>query len=106
MLTLLLQTRQKFKEAYETEFAAIIERAEKQIILAKHGRRLLELLDDSALSPGDVRVPYENGAQARQVLNDAEDNLKEWQPEYKPASESGSETSKGKEVTRPVETSG
>ncbi|KAH6610483.1 sphingolipid long chain base-responsive lsp1 [Trichoderma cornu-damae] len=92
-------TRQKFKEAYETEFAAIIERAEKQIILAKHGRRLLELLDDSAVSPGDVRVPYKNGAQARQVLNDAEDNLKEWQPEYKAPSDTGSDTSKGKAVS-------
>ncbi|RFU77930.1 sphingolipid long chain base-responsive lsp1 [Trichoderma arundinaceum] len=99
-------TRQKFKEAYETEFAALIERAEKQIILAKHGRRLLELLDDSAVSPGDTRVPYENGAQARQVLNDAEDNLKEWQPEYKAPSENGSDTSKGKEVSRPVDASG
>ncbi|KAL7798546.1 sphingolipid long chain base-responsive protein PIL1 [Trichoderma ceciliae] len=99
-------TRQKFKEAYETEFAATIERAEKQIILAKHGRRLLELLDDRAVSPGDARVPYENGAQARQVLNDAEDNLKEWQPEYRAPSENGSETSKGKEVSRQADTSG
>ncbi|EHK24765.1 uncharacterized protein TRIVIDRAFT_118593, partial [Trichoderma virens Gv29-8] len=79
-------TRQKLKEAYDVEFNAIIERAEKQIILAKHGRRLLELLDDKPLSPGDVRLPYENGAQARQVLNDAEDDLKEWQPEHKAAS--------------------
>ncbi|KAL7946358.1 sphingolipid long chain base-responsive protein PIL1 [Trichoderma barbatum] len=96
-------TRQKLKEAYEVEFSAIIERAEKQIILAKHGRRLLELLDDKALSPGDARVPYENGSQARQVLNDAEDDLKEWQPEHKAVSECGSETSKGKS---PVQTSG
>ncbi|KAL7781526.1 sphingolipid long chain base-responsive protein PIL1 [Trichoderma afarasin] len=96
-------TRQKLKEAYDVEFTAIIERAEKQIILAKHGRRLLELLDDKALSPGDVRMPYENGAQARQVLNDAEDDLKEWQPEHhhKAVSENGSETSKGKSPVEP-----
>jgi hypothetical protein len=74
-------TRQKLKEAYDAEFTATIERAEKQIILAKHGRRLLSLLDDSPVVPGDTRVPYEHGALARQILNDAEDDLREWQPE-------------------------
>merc|ERR1712093_548137 len=48
-------TRQKMKEAYAAEFAATIERAEKQIILARHGRRLLNLLDDTPVIPGDVR---------------------------------------------------
>lgn len=71
-------TRKKLKEAYDAEFAAVIERAEKQIILAKHGRRLLDLLDDSAVTPGDVRRTYENGNAARQVLNDAEDDLKSY----------------------------
>ncbi|OTA93671.1 hypothetical protein M434DRAFT_55415, partial [Hypoxylon sp. CO27-5] len=71
-------TRSKLKMAYDAEFAAVIERAEKQIILAKHGRRLLDLLDDSPVTPGDARRPYENGPAARQVLNDAEDDLKTW----------------------------
>ncbi|CAI6051310.1 unnamed protein product [Clonostachys chloroleuca] len=74
-------TRQKLKEAYAAEFAATIERAEKQIILAKHGRRLLSLLDDSPVVPGDVRVAYSDAALARQILNDAEDDLRDWQPE-------------------------
>lgn len=74
----MLQTRQKFKEAYGAEFAAVIERAEKQIILAKHGRRLLDLLDDTPVMPGDDRVTYDQGPQARQVLNDVEDDLREW----------------------------
>ncbi|POR33217.1 Inorganic pyrophosphatase [Tolypocladium paradoxum] len=72
-------TRQKLKEAYEAEFAATIERAEKQIILAKHGRRLLSLLDDTPVVPGDARQPYAGGQQARQVLNDCEDDLRDWQ---------------------------
>jgi len=76
-----MQTRQKLKEAYAAEFAATIERAEKQIILAKHGRRLLELLDDSPVVPGDTRVPYQHSSQARQILNDAEDDLRDWRPE-------------------------
>jgi hypothetical protein len=74
------QTRQKLKEAYETEFAAVIERAEKQIILAKHGRRLLTLLDDSPMTPGDNKREYKHGSDARQILNDAEDDLRKWEP--------------------------
>jgi len=77
----LKQTRQKIKEAYDTEFAATIERAEKQILLARHGRRLLNLIDDTPVVPGDARAPFEYGPQARQVLNDAEDDLKDWQLE-------------------------
>lgn len=76
-----LQTRQKMKEAYAAEFAATIERAEKQMILARHGRRLLNLLDDTPVVPGDVRPAYEGTNAARQILNDAEDDLKDWTPE-------------------------
>ena len=66
------------KEAYDAEFAAVIERAEKQILLARHGRRLLALLDDDPVTPGDARRAYSHGAQARQVLHDAEEDLKNW----------------------------
>lgn len=76
-----LKTRQKLKEAYDAEFLATIERAEKQIILARHGRRLLQLLDDSPVVPGEEQRAYPHGAQARQILNDAEDDLRDWQPE-------------------------
>ncbi|KAJ4422787.1 hypothetical protein N0V82_002566 [Gnomoniopsis sp. IMI 355080] len=76
-----LQTREKLKEAYDAEFLATIERAEKQIILARHGRRLLQLLDDSPVVPGEEQRSYQHGAQARQILNDCEDDMKEWQPE-------------------------
>lgn len=76
-----IQTRKKLKEAFDAEFLATIERSEKQLILAKHGRRLLALLDDTPLVPGDDRAPYEHGSQARQVLNDAEDDLRDWRPE-------------------------
>jgi len=74
-------TREKLKEAYEFEFAAVIERAEKQIMLAKHGRRLLALLDDSPVTPGDGRPAYKESNQARQILDDAEDDLKSWRPQ-------------------------
>ncbi|KAK0731791.1 Eisosome component PIL1/LSP1 [Lasiosphaeris hirsuta] len=71
-------TRQKLKEAYTAEFLATIERADKQLILARHGLRLLALLDDTPVVPGDVSPHYPHAAQARQILNDAEDDLRDW----------------------------
>lgn len=81
MLTSFFQTREKLKQTYEAEFAATIERAEKQILLAKHGRRLLSLLDDAPVAPGDPRRVYPHAQQARQILNDCEDDLRDWQPQ-------------------------
>ncbi|KAK5663325.1 hypothetical protein OQA88_3753 [Cercophora sp. LCS_1] len=71
-------TRTKLKEAYRVEFLAGLERAEKTGILVRHGLRLLELLDDEAVVPGDEKREWEGAAQARQVLNDAEDDLRAW----------------------------
>ncbi|KAL9098977.1 MAG: hypothetical protein Q9163_005460 [Psora crenata] len=82
-------TRQKLKEAYDIHFAATIERAEKQIMLARHGRRLLNLLDDTPVVPGATRPPFEHAAQARQVLVDAEEDLREWTPNLEPITSSG-----------------
>jgi hypothetical protein len=50
-------------------------------MLARHGRRLLNLLDDTPVVPGDQRNPYPYANEARQILNDAEDDLKDWQPD-------------------------
>ncbi|KAI9727341.1 MAG: hypothetical protein M1828_006961 [Chrysothrix sp. TS-e1954] len=77
-------SRQKFKESYDTHFAATIERAEKQIMLAKHARRLLHLVDDTPIVPGDTHPAFEHEAQAHEVLNDAEVDLRSWQPSHEP----------------------
>lgn len=77
-------TRQKFKEAYDLHFACTIERAEKQLILAKQARRLVNLLDDTPIVPGDTHPIFEGAESARQVLNDAEDELRHWQPSHEP----------------------
>ena len=53
-------------------------------MLARHGRRLLNLLDDTPVVPGDARPPFEHAHQARQILNDAEDDLREWTPNLEP----------------------
>ncbi|KAL7270701.1 hypothetical protein RUND412_006588 [Rhizina undulata] len=71
-------TRAKLKEAYASHFATVIERAEKQIILAKHGRRILNLLDDTPVVPGDSHPAFEGEKDARQILHDAEEELKNW----------------------------
>jgi len=77
-------TRQKIKEAYDLHFAATIERAEKQIILAKYGRRIVNLLDDTPVVPGDVRQPFAQANEARQILADAEQELQRWEPRLEP----------------------
>ncbi len=84
MLTCVAQTRQKVKEAYDLHFAATIERAEKQIILAKFGRRIVNLLDDTPVVPGDVRHPFAQSTEARQILADAEQELQRWEPNLEP----------------------
>ncbi|CUS12606.1 unnamed protein product [Tuber aestivum] len=71
-------TRAKLKEAYAQHFAAVVERAEKQAILAKHGRRMLNLLNDTPVVPGDTHEPFNSERQARQILYDAEEDLRIW----------------------------
>jgi hypothetical protein len=85
-------TRRKFKEAFELHLAATIERAEKQTILARHARRLLQLIDDSPVVPGDQKEQYEHGPEARRILNDAESDLRAWEFNAEPAA--ADETSK------------
>lgn len=51
--------------------------------------------------PGDTRTAYDQGGQARQILNDAEDDLREWRPEVEgyaspPSEVAGSPALKGK----------
>lgn len=77
-------TRQKFKEAYDLHTAAIIERAEKQIILANNARRLIAMLDDTPIVPGEERRVFESADAARDVLNDAEGQLRGWSPSVAP----------------------
>lgn len=77
-------TRQKFKEAYDLHTAAVIERAEKQIILAQQARRLINMLDDTPIVPGQDREPFAGAEGAKDVLNDAETSLRGWQLEVEP----------------------
>lgn len=60
-------------------------------MLARHGRRLLNLLDDTPVVPGDTRPAFEHAHQARQVLNDAEEDLREWTPNLEPVPSAAAE---------------
>jgi hypothetical protein len=52
--------------------------------LAKQARRLLNLMDDTPIVPGDAHPPFERTEEGRQILNDAEDELRNWQPNVEP----------------------
>ncbi|KAF7587940.1 hypothetical protein BBP40_006506 [Aspergillus hancockii] len=72
-------TRSKLKEAFDIHLAAVIERGEKQILLAQHARRLLGVLDDSPVVPGEPRQDYDRGDEATLIISDAEKDLHAWE---------------------------
>lgn len=49
-------------------------------MLAKQARRMLMLLDDTPIVPGDTHPAFENVEDARAILGDAEADLRDWQP--------------------------
>ncbi|OLL21840.1 Sphingolipid long chain base-responsive protein PIL1 [Neolecta irregularis DAH-3] len=83
-------TRSKLKESYQLHFAAVQERAEKSIILAKYGCKLLDLLDDAQIGPGEMSQGYEGEGAARQTLVECENELARWKPESEQMSDEGS----------------
>lgn len=58
-------------------------RSEKQALLAKQAQRLIELLDDSPIVPGEAHPPFDKYEETKAVLNDAEAQLRDWQPSWK-----------------------
>jgi hypothetical protein len=59
--------------------------------LAKHARRLLNLVDDTPIVPGDTHPAFAETEAARQVLNDAETDLQNYRLDVEPiTSNSGS----------------
>lgn len=86
------QTRQKMKEGFDIHLAAVIERGEKQILLARHARRLLNYIDDTPIVPGDQRGAYEHATAAKQVLEEAENDLRSWERTDAPIATSAGQT--------------
>lgn len=71
-------TRSKLKMAFQYQFDSIIEHSEKIALIAGYGNALLELLDDSPVTPGETRPAYDGYEASKQIIIDAEHALNEW----------------------------
>lgn len=71
-------TRSKLKMAFQYQFDSIIEHSEKIALIAGYGKVLLELLDDSPVTPGETRPAYDGYEASKQIIIDAEHALNEW----------------------------
>ncbi|QSL66960.1 hypothetical protein MERGE_001347 [Pneumocystis wakefieldiae] len=71
-------TREKLKTAFTCQFDAIKEHSEKLALIAGYGKYLLELLDDSPITPGEARATYDGYEQSKQIIIDCENALCQW----------------------------
>lgn len=71
-------TREKLKAAYSYMFDSLRELSEKFALIAGYGKALLELLDDSPVTPGEARPAYDGYEASRQIIMDAESALESW----------------------------
>jgi Eisosome component PIL1 len=52
-------TREKVKAAFNYQFDAVREHCEKLAVIAGYGKHLLELIDDTPVTPGETRDSYD-----------------------------------------------
>lgn len=71
-------TREKLKAAFSYQFDSIREHSEKVALIAGYGKALLELLDDSPVTPGETRPSYDGYEASRQIILDCENALESW----------------------------
>lgn len=71
-------TREKLKAAYTYQFDALREHCEKLAIIAGYGKHLLELIDDSPVTPGETRPAYDGYEASKAIIQDCEDALTNW----------------------------
>ncbi|CAR28449.1 hypothetical protein ZYGR_0S00790 [Zygosaccharomyces rouxii] len=71
-------TRERMKAAYNYQFDSMRELAEKFALIAGYGKALLELLDDSPVTPGETRSAYDGYDASKQIIMDAEAALESW----------------------------
>ncbi|CCH60048.1 hypothetical protein TBLA_0C02370 [Henningerozyma blattae CBS 6284] len=71
-------TRSKLRAAFNYQFDSIIEHSEKMALIGGYGKALLELLDDSPLTPGETRPAYDGYEASKQIIIDCENALNEW----------------------------
>ena len=71
-------TREKLKAAFTYQFDALREHSEKMAIIAGYGKHLLELVDDSPVTPGETRNAYDGYEASKAIIQDCEDALTNW----------------------------
>lgn len=71
-------TREKIKAAYAYQFDALREHCEKVAIIAAYGKHLLDLIDDTPVTPGETRPAYDGYEASKAIIQDCEDALTNW----------------------------
>ncbi|KAG7813695.1 hypothetical protein KL921_001241 [Ogataea angusta] len=71
-------TREKLKASFAYHFDSIREHSEKLALIAGYGKALLELLDDSPVTPGETRPSYDGYEASKQIIIDCENALASW----------------------------
>ncbi|KAF2738459.1 hypothetical protein EJ04DRAFT_541381 [Polyplosphaeria fusca] len=71
-------TREKLKAAFTYQFDALREHCEKLAIIAGFGKHLLELVDDTPVTPGETRNAYDGYETSKAIIQDCEDALTNW----------------------------
>lgn len=73
-------TREKLKQAFNYQFDSVREHSERLALCAGYGKALLQLLDDSPVTPGETRPLYDGHELSKQIVIDCEDALHQWHP--------------------------
>ncbi|KAH3902911.1 probable Sphingolipid long chain base-responsive protein PIL1 [Saccharomycodes ludwigii] len=71
-------TRSKLRAAFNYQFDSVIEHSEKLALIAGYGKAMLELLDDSPVTPGETRPAYDGYEASKQIIVDCEGALNDW----------------------------
>jgi hypothetical protein len=64
--------------AFTYQFDALREHSEKLAIIAGYGKHLLELIDDTPVTPGETRNAYDGYEASKAIIQDCEDALTNW----------------------------
>jgi hypothetical protein len=71
-------TREKLKAAFQYQFDALREHCEKVAIIAGYGKHLLDLIDDTPVTPGETRQAYDGYEASKAIIQDCEEALTNW----------------------------
>ncbi|CAB16733.1 meiotic eisosome BAR domain protein Pil2 [Schizosaccharomyces pombe] len=72
-------TRENFKRAFTLHIGTLLEHSEKVAILCGYAKKILDLLDDTPIVPGEPRPIYDGYNITRDYIVEAERELANWQ---------------------------